>query len=139
MAVRRSLMIGLIVLASTVAALPAHARRAAPVVVDVAPEAKLVDGGRAALLRVKVRCPSRFRVLEAFAYLTQDGNQSEFGGVPATCDGKPQFFTVRVSAFPGEPALRPGRAVGTGFLLLAERATGQSRQGGDTQSLRLRF
>jgi hypothetical protein len=139
MAVRRSLMVALVVLASTVAAAPAQARRPVPVVVDVAPEARLVDGGRAALLRVKVRCPSGFRVLEAFAYLTQAGNQSDFGGLPATCDGKPHLFTVRVSSFQGEPAFRPGRAVGTGFLLIVHRATGKSRQGDDTQPLRLRF
>jgi hypothetical protein len=137
--VRRSLMIGLIVLASTVAALPAHARRAAPVVVDVTPEAKLVDGGRAALLRVKVRCPSRFRVLEAFAYLTQDGNQSDFSGMPATCDGRLHVFTVPVSAFQGEPAFHSGQATGTGFLLLVDKVTEHSRQAGDTQPLRLRF
>jgi hypothetical protein len=72
---------------------------------------------QAVSLKVSVRCPSGAEVLEAFVYIVQDGNQSQFAGIPVVCDGSTQRFTVTVNAFPETP-FHVGPAQASGFVLL---------------------
>jgi hypothetical protein len=46
--------------------------------VEVAPTARLIQGGKAVVVQVTVTCPTGAEVLEAFLYVNQDGNQGEF-------------------------------------------------------------
>ena len=59
----------------TVAAQPGTA-----ITVEISKRATL--SGDSVLLSVRTRCPSGAQVLEALAYVTQDGLTSQFSGLP---------------------------------------------------------
>jgi hypothetical protein len=90
-------------------------------VVEVAKKAALVDGGQAVELQVTVVCPAGAEVLEAFVYVTQNGNQSPFAFFQPVCDGASHTFTVQVQAV--DFLFQRGKAQVSGYLLLT---TGES-------------
>ena len=89
--------------------------------IGVAKKATLVDGGRAVELQVTVTCPAGTEVLEAFVYVTQNGNQSSFAFFQPVCDGTPHTFTVQPQA--ADFLFHRGKAQVSGYLLLT---TGES-------------
>ena len=64
--------------------------------IEVARKAWLVDGGRAVEPQVTVICPADAEVLEAFLYVTQDGNHSPSAFFQPACDGLPHMFRWRL-------------------------------------------
>lgn len=113
----------LLVLAATLMAVvsagPATAQETLSI--QVHRKATLVDGGRSVDLRVTVTCPAGATVLEAFVYLVQDGNQSQFAPLQPVCDGAEHVFVVRANA--GDVLFHRGKAHVSGYLLLS---TGQA-------------
>jgi hypothetical protein len=104
-------------LAIMLAALPLPAALAQETVTaTIDKKATLVDDGQAVLVTVTVTCATGSEVLEAFVYVTQDGNTSQFAGIPAVCDGTAHTFTVRVSAL--DSPLRLGKATASGYVLV---------------------
>ena len=98
-------------------------------------QATLSDGS--ALLRVKTRCPAGARVLEAFAYITQDDQTSQFSGLPLACDGKPHTVVLTVRPFDGAP-FHSGGARATTYALVQLPGSTDTVQGGDTRTIALR-
>src|SRR4030095_6270690 len=84
--------------------------------IEVARKATSVDGGQAVELQVTVTCPAGAEVLEAFLYVTQDGNQSPFAFFQPVCDGVPHTFPVQIQAATGF-AFQQGRTQVSGYLL----------------------
>jgi hypothetical protein len=64
-----------------------------------------------------VTCPAGAEVLEAFLYVTQDGNQSQFASFQPICDDTPHTFTVRAQAVGFR--FHVGEAQVSGYVLLA--------------------
>ena len=62
-------------------------------------------------------CPAGAEVLEAFLYVTQDGNQSQFASFQPICDDTPHTFTVRAQAVGFR--FHVGEAQVSGYVLLA--------------------
>jgi hypothetical protein len=106
------------------------------VVVELGTEAALLDDGRAIELQVAVSCPKRHDVLEAFVYVGQDGNQSQFAGIPVRCKGKLRQYVVRVLAFPDAP-FHPGQANASAYVLVYDPDTGMTQSGSDGQTIQL--
>lgn len=77
----------------------------------------LLDGGQAVRVTVTASCSAGGAVLESFVYVVQDGNQSQFAGIPLQCDGARHRFTVRVNAL--DFLFHEGPAQASGFVLLA--------------------
>jgi hypothetical protein len=105
--------------------------------VDVRPKATISADGLQAVVRVRVRCPAEPPVLEAFLYVTQVGNESQFAGLNLTCDGRWHRMAVSVSAFEEAP-LHPGRARATAFVLLCDEAGAVCLSGEDSRNIHLR-
>jgi hypothetical protein len=84
--------------------------------IEIAKKATLVDGGQAVELQVTVTCPAGAEVLEAFLYVTQDGNQTPFASFQPICDGTPHTFLVRAQAVGF--VFHQGKAQVSGYLLL---------------------
>jgi hypothetical protein len=89
--------------------------------VEIAPTARLIQGGKAALVQVTVTCPAGAEVLEAFLYVNQDGNQGEFAFFQPICDGTPHTFMVRAQAVGFR--YHPGEAMVSGYVLLTSGAS----------------
>jgi hypothetical protein len=85
-------------------------------VVEIAPTARLVQGGKAVVLQVTVTCPAGAEVLEAFLYVNQDANQGQFASFQPICDGNPHTFMVRAQA--GSFRYHVGEAQVSGYVLL---------------------
>ena len=90
-------------------------------VVEVAPTARLIQGGKAVVVQVTVTCPTGAEVLEAFLYVTQDGNQSQFASFQPICDDTPHTFTVRAQAVGFR--FHVGEAQVSGYVLLSSGAS----------------
>lgn len=86
---------------------------------------------------VQVRCDPADQVLEAFAYISQEGNQSQFSGIPVSCTGKQGRYEVVVRAYPDMPFVR-GEAHASVYILLYNPDTGQTQSGGDSQVIEIR-
>jgi hypothetical protein len=99
-------------------------------VVEIAPTARLIQGGKAVVVQVTVTCPAGAEVLEAFLYVTQDGNQSQFASFQPICDDTPHTFTVRAQAVGFR--FHVGEAQVSAFVLLA---SGVSTSPGQTVTL----
>jgi hypothetical protein len=69
-----------------------------PLIVEIAPTARLVQGGKAVAVQVTVTCPTGAEVVEAFLYVNQDGHQGQFASFQPSCDDTPHPFTVRAQA-----------------------------------------
>jgi len=106
--------------------------------IDIDKKADLVNDGQAVNLTVEIACPSGRQVLEAFAYVVQDDNQSNFGGIPLTCDGVLREYVVQIAVSPDSPLFHRGRARATAFVLLLDPATGATESGEDSQRIKLR-
>ena len=104
---------------------------------EIARNVRLVEGGQAAELMVRVRCQPGLSTLEAFVYVVQDGQQSALAGLPVTCTGRWARLQVRVAASPEAP-FHAGAAQASAFLLLQDPATGQTYSASPTQAVRLR-
>jgi hypothetical protein len=89
--------------------------------VEIAPTARLLQGGKAVAVQVTVTCPTGAEVLEAFLYVNQDGNQGEFAFFQAICDGSPHTFTVRAQAVGFR--YHVGQAQVSAFVLLTSGAS----------------
>jgi hypothetical protein len=84
--------------------------------IQIDKKATLVDGGPAVQVHGTVTCPAGAEVLEAFLYVIQDGNQSQFASLQPVCDGTPQPFTVLAQAVGF--VFHRGKAQVSGYLLL---------------------
>jgi hypothetical protein len=83
---------------------------------QIGKKATLVNGGQAVDVQATVTCPAGAAVLEAFLYVTQEGNQSQFASLQPVCDGAPHTFMVRAQAVGF--VFHRGRAQVSGYLLL---------------------
>lgn len=106
--------------------------------VNVGKQARLVDEGRAVYIEVRITCSSDREVLEAFAYVVQNGNESDFGSIPLACADKPRHYLVRASVFPDNPAFQPGEATATAVVLLSDPLTGDTESREDSQQIKIR-
>jgi hypothetical protein len=92
----------------------------------IKPQATLEDKGQVVRVVLNVRCPSGYDPLEAFVYVTQEGNESDFAFFPLTCNDKVQKVKVRVPIFPDNPPFHRGAAQVSGYVLLENPTTGDS-------------
>jgi hypothetical protein len=99
-----------------IAATAASAAHQTTLAAEIAKKATLADGGRTVLLTMRATCPAGATILEAFAYVTQDGNESQWGSLPVVCDSTPHGFVVRVDAF--DPRFHRGEAQASAYVLL---------------------
>ena len=99
--------------------------------VEIAPTARLLQGGKAVAVQVTVTCPTGAEVLEAFLYVNQDGTQGQFASFQPICDGSPHTFTVRAEPQSGF-RYHVGEAQVSAFVLLT---SGASTSPGQTVTL----
>jgi hypothetical protein len=99
---------------------PASGVRPGPVQASIAPEATLLEAGAAVLVEVTVSCTGGSDVLEAFVYVTQDGQQSPFTPIAVRCGGGDRTYQVRVPAPPGS-IFHAGSASASAFVLVAKK------------------
>ena len=105
------------------------------VTADLAPTATMVAGGEAADIRVIVTCPKKHDVLEAFIYITQDGQTSHFSGIGIRkCKDKPITYTVRVRSFEDTP-FHPGEASASSYVLVSTPDGSGTISGGEFQPI----
>lgn len=107
--------------------------------VNIGESAKLVAGGQAVELKVKVRCATDgLEVLESFVYVVQDGNQSAFRFFTPVCSDNPamQVFRVRVSALDFQ--FQNGEATATAFILLINPGTQETTQIEDRATIQIK-
>ena len=96
---------------------PVFGARPGPVQASIAPQATLADNGDAVLVNVTVRCAGGSDVLEAFVYVTQEGNQSPFTPIGVRCGGKARTYAVSVTA-PPDIDFHAGAASASAFVLV---------------------
>ena len=108
--------------AAAAAVAPVAAAPPGAVQMSVAPDAALADGGAAVIVAVTVSCAGGSDVLEAFVYVTQDGQQSRFVPIPVRCGGRARTSSVRVPA-PEATTFHAGSASASGFVLVDRRGT----------------
>ena len=99
---------------------PASLASPGSVQASIAPEATLVDEGAAVLVSVTVSCAGGSDVLEAFVYVTQDGQQSPPTPISIRCGGRARTYTVRVPAAEGT-VFHPGSASASGYVLVDKK------------------
>jgi hypothetical protein len=88
----------------------------------------LRDGGQSVTVRVQlnVDCdPSTTSVLEAFVYVTQAGNQSDFAPLPVACGAPPRMHHISVPVLEEATFVR-GEANVSAFVLLINEETGDT-------------
>ena len=111
-------LLSLVVVVGALAMLPPASALAQDVLTaEIAKKATLADDGQAVLVTVTVTCPSGSELLEAFVYIVQDGNTSQFAGLPVVCDGTAQTVTVRVPTL--EMPFQTGKARASGYVVLS--------------------
>lgn len=103
-----------------VPAAPAAAARPGPVQAAIASEASLIEGGAAISIEVSVKCAGGSNVLEAFVYVTQDEQQSQFVSIPVRCGGQARTYVVRVPA-PEGTLFHAGSATASGYVLVEKK------------------
>jgi hypothetical protein len=133
---RRIIAVGaafMLLLAGLVTVGPAAAV-ASPVSVEVAKVGRLTDGDRTVTFRATARCEPGLEVLEAFVTVSQDSFVQV--GLPLTCDGRQQVFTLAATVIDG--SFQPGVAQASAFVLVLDPATGQTAQAQDSEQMRLR-
>lgn len=131
------LLLTLTLLVSAALASPAFGQESLSV--DIGKTARLVDGGQAIELKIKTVCAlGSFEVLEAFVYVTQNGNTSQFAGMPVSCADhpRPQKSTVTLSAL--DFLFQEGEANASAFILLIDPINGNTISTSPTQVIRIR-
>ena len=126
----RPLRILVVLLGLGVLLLAPRAAAQETLVVEIAPTARLIQGGKAVVVQVTVTCPTGAEVLEAFLYVNQDGNQGQFASFQPICDDTPHTFTVRAQAVGFR--YHVGEAQVSAFVLLT---SGASTSPGQTVTL----
>jgi hypothetical protein len=122
------ILIVLLGLGALVLAPPAAAQET--LAVEIAPAARLIQGGKAVAVQVTVTCPTGAEVLEAFLYVNQDGNQGRFAFFQPICNDTAHTLTVRAQA--DGFRYHPGAAQVSAFVLLS---SGASTSPGQTVTL----
>jgi hypothetical protein len=119
----RSLRILAVMCGVLVALLTPPAAAEATLAVDIGKKATLLDGGHAVDVQVTVTCPAGgvVVVVEAFVYVTQEDNESQFAFLQPICDDAPHNFTVRAQAM--DFVFHRGKARASGYLLLESGET----------------
>ena len=117
----RSLRILAVMCGVLVVLLTPPAAAQATLAVEIGKKATLLDGGQAVDVKVTVMCSAGEVVLEAFVYVTQEGNESQFTFFQPICDGSPHNFTVRAEAL--DFVCHRGKARVSGYLLLESGET----------------
>jgi hypothetical protein len=91
------------------------------------------EAGNIAEINVTVTCPKKHEVLEAFVYITQDGQTSQFSGIAVRkCKGKPIMYTVSVRAFEDTP-FRAGEASASSYILVCTADCTSTISGGSSR------
>ena len=132
---RLLLMLSTVALALGLAA-PAASAAPSPVRADVRPVADLLDGGQGVRIYIKASCPEGYQVLEALAYVVQDGMTSSMRGFTIPCDGRKHSVTVEVISF--DAPFTGGKAFVTSFLLVIDAAGQETISGGERRQVDLR-
>jgi hypothetical protein len=109
----------------------------APLKVWVDHNGSLSPNGEVVTVSGKIRCAPGYEVLEAFIYVVQDQNSSQFAALPVTCDGRMHPFVVTVLAYP-DSGFHAGAATTSGYILLQDPITGNTVSTSPTGSVRLR-
>jgi len=107
--------------------------------VDIAKIATLVNGGQAVELKVKTVCAIEdVQVLEAFVYVTQNGNTSQFAPISVSCGSqpRPRKSVVQVTAL--DFLFQEGEATASAYILVYDPVTGMDYSAGDTEVIRIR-
>ena len=91
-----------------------------PVQASIDPQASLAGGGTAVVVQVSVTCAGGSDVLEAFVYVTQDGESSPFTAIPVRCSPSGRTYAVRVPA-PEGSVFHAGTASASGYVLVDKR------------------
>jgi hypothetical protein len=128
----RAAVAGLVPFLSMLAvAAPVSGAPPGPVQASVAPQATLVDDGAAVIVSVTVSCAGGSDVLEAFVYVTQDGQQSRFTPLAVRCGGRARTYEVRVPA-PDGTTFHAGAASASAFVLVDKNGDVTSASPGQT-------
>lgn len=106
------------------------------ITVEVGRVAVLLNGGSALEVDVTVTCPKTRIPLEAFVYVVQNGNESQFAGIPVVCRGFARRYIVNVPA--GERPFTRARAVASAFMLATIGDTSATESGDDNRPLLIR-
>jgi hypothetical protein len=107
-----------------------------PITVEVARVATRLNNGTAVEVDVTVTCAPWKTPLEAFVYVTQNGNETEFAPIPVVCRGFPRTYIVRVPT--GEAQIRRGNAQASAYVLLLLADGANTESGDDTRPLKIR-
>ena len=118
------LLIGCVAGLLLLAVSSAQARESITVKIDN--NATLIDGGEAVEVGMKISCPRGFEVLEAFMYVVQGENNSNFDFFPLICDGRKHNVVGLVSAAEDAPLFRRGNASVSVYILLLNPNTGET-------------
>ena len=125
----RRLLIGLVSVALLV--LAAGPVAAGTLTASIDPAGRLVRND--VQLRLTIECDAGHNVLEAFVYVTQDGEQTQVAPIPLRCGSGRTTYIVRVPA--GSATLEPGSASASGYILVEDAGTGQVHSLSPSQSL----
>jgi hypothetical protein len=106
-------------------------------VLEIGKGASLSSGGAAVTVSVGVQCSSRWEVLEAFVYVTQNSAQSANAAIPVECGmDRPRQYNVQVSA--GTAPFEQGEATATAYVLLQDADSGATTALNDTATILIR-
>jgi hypothetical protein len=107
---------------------PADAAPKPRVSVEVADTATLGPDGQTVVIDVTASCARPWQVLEAFVTISQP-QASGMGGIPLSCTGRAETFTVTVRSF--GLAFEAGEARAGAFVLIERR--GETQQAQDSE------
>jgi hypothetical protein len=132
LAASAGLVVGAAAFLSVAFTAPSDAVPKPRVSVEVADTATLGPGGQTVSIEVTASCARPWQVLEAFVTVSQPQAMG-MGGIPLTCTGRPQTFTVTVTSFGS--AFEPGAAQASAFVLIERR--GETQQGQDSEVIQI--
>ncbi len=119
---KRLLVAVLVSVAALLSVVPASAAPTQTITFTAEPVAVATADGTSLTVRTTVGCPANYNVLEAFVYVVQGGQQSNFVGIPLTCRPRGQNYALTVPA-PAGQAWVEGEASLSGFVLLERKST----------------
>lgn len=139
MKTKHKIVLSLVLVLSLVAAFNGPASAQQQLSVTTGKTAALVDGGQAVELRIRTVCAiAGVEVMEAFVYVTQNGNQSQFAPIPVSCSDKhrPQKATVIVPAL--DFLFQEGEANVSAYILVVDPITGMDHSVSVGEVIRIR-